>query len=248
MVERNEIIRFINEFLSVSEFDDYCVNGLQVEGKSEINKIICGVSVSQRFFQQAIARQADMIIVHHGIFWKNDPSPFALTGFLKERLAMLLKNDINLLAYHLPLDAHPEIGNNAQILKRLGITPIQPVDVGFLGELDSSIDITSFVKKVNSKLETNAQTFLYGPDEVQRVLVISGASAISYKLAIEYQADTFLGGDIRENIVRELEETGINYINAGHYNTERFGIQALCKVIAKQFSLACDYIDIPNPV
>ena len=138
---REKIVSYLNGLLNISEFEDYCVNGMQVEGKRNVKKIVLGVSVSQRLFQQAIKKKADMIIVHHGIFWKSDPHPFYLTGIFRKRLALLIKNDINLLAYHLPLDAHPEIGNNAQIMKLLNIEPTKRVDVGLLGRLKSKIEL-----------------------------------------------------------------------------------------------------------
>ncbi len=121
MAKRDEIVQYINELLNIAEFQDDSFNGLQVEGKAEIEKIVLGVSISERLFQAAIGEQADMIIVHHGMFWKNAPSPYLITGILRNRIALLIKNDINLVAYHLPLDAHAELGNNAQIMKRLSI-------------------------------------------------------------------------------------------------------------------------------
>ena len=248
MTDRDKIVCYLNELLNITEFDDYCVNGLQVEGKKNIQKVILGVSASLRLFQQAVEKNADMVLVHHGVFWKSDPSPFALTGIFRERLALLLKNDINLLAYHLPLDAHPEFGNNAQIMKLLNITTIKPIDVGFLGELNSKLNREKFLKIVNQKLDTESQFFPFGSSEVHRIMVMSGGSSNYYKLAIENNADTFIGGEIKENVVRELEEVGLNYINAGHYNTEKFGVQALRSVLAEKFNLSCDFIDVPNPV
>lgn len=248
MVDRDQILNYLNEFLKVQEFDDYCINGLQVEGKAEIKKVICAVSVSQRLFSQAVKRNADLIIVHHGLFWRSDPSPFFITGLLKNRLALLLKNDINLAGYHLPLDAHPKIGNNAQIMKRLNLTPIKPVDVGFLGELKTETDRDGFINLVNAKIDTEAQIFNFGRSKIRRVLVVSGGGSRLYPMALENKVDVFISGEIKENVVRELEESGLNYINAGHYNTEKFGIQALCQQIANQFNLNCEFIDIPNPV
>ena len=248
MALRNEIIKYLNDLVQVSEFDDYCVNGLQVEGKKEIEKIVLGVSVSKRFFEEAIQNNADMIIVHHGLFWKSDPSPMRLTGIMRERLALLIKNDINLLGYHLPLDAHPEFGNNAQIMKRLQLETLAPVDVGFLGQPSSPISLKEFSNLVNDRLETSAQVFPYGPTTVQRVFVMSGGSSRYYDMAAAVGADTFVAGEIKENIVRELEEIGLNFIHAGHYNTEKFGIQALGQVISERFKIPCQFIDIPNPV
>jgi dinuclear metal center YbgI/SA1388 family protein len=248
MTERNEIVLFLNDLLQVNEFADYCVNGVQVEGKRDVRSVVFGVSASKRLFEAAIQQGADMIIVHHGLFWKSDPSPMQLTGTLRERVALLIKNDISLLGYHLPLDAHPELGNNAQILKRLNLERIAPVDVGFLGQLPRPASMEQFARIVEESLETTAQIFPYGPNLVQRVLVISGGSSQQYKTAAVIGADTFIGGDIRENIVRELEEVGLNFIHAGHYNTEKFGVQALVQVIASQFNIPCRFVDIPNPV
>lgn len=248
MVKRDEIIEYINDFLSTSEFDDLSVNGLQVEGKAEIEKIVLGVSVSERLFQAAIQQKADMVIVHHGAFWKNAPAPYILTGMHRNRMALLIKNDINLAAYHLPLDAHSEIGNNAQIMKRLNIEPIKPVEVGFLGRLNGPVPLEVFAETVNKELQTISQVFPFGPQHVQRVLVMSGSSSKYYQLVLDNDADTFLGGDMKENVVRELEEVRLNFVHAGHYNTEKFGVQALGEKLNQQFNLYCKFIDIPNPV
>jgi len=248
MAKRDEIIEYINHFLNIREFDDLSVNGLQVEGRAEIEKIVLGVSVSERLFQAAVKQQADMVIVHHGAFWKNAPAPPILTGMFRKRMALLIKNDINLAAYHLPLDAHAEIGNNAGIMRRLNVEPIKSVEVGLLGRLNEPVPIETFVERVNNKLQTNVQVFPFGSPDVQQLLVISGASSRYYQLALDNDADTFLGGDIKENVVRELEEVGLNFINAGHYNTEKFGVQALGEKLAQQLNVSCKFIDIPNPV
>jgi dinuclear metal center YbgI/SA1388 family protein len=248
MAAREKILNYLNELLNISEFDDYCVNGMQVEGKKEVKCIVLGVSVSQRLFQQAIEKNADMIIVHHGMFWKSDPQPFSLTGIFRERLALLLKKNINLLAYHLPLDAHPEFGNNARIITKLDMKPVKTVAEGFVGELKMKLKREEFIDLINEKLATEAQVFPFGNEYVKKVLILSGGSCRYYFLAKENSADTFIGGDIKENIVRELEETNINYINAWHYNTEKFGVQVLGEIIANKFGIQCDFIDIPNPV
>lgn len=248
MAKRNEIIDYCRDLLNISQFDDLSINGLQVEGREEITTIVFGVSVSERLFQAAVAENADMVIVHHGAFWKNATAPQLLTGIHGNRMALLIKNDINLAAYHLPLDAHPEIGNNAIIMKKLHIQPIEPVEVGFLGQLKSAMTFKKFVDFVNQELQTSALTFPFGTPDVRRVLVISGGSSRYYQLALDHQADTFLGGDIKENLVRELEEVGLNYVHAGHYNTEKFGVQALAQKLSQRFKLMCKFVDIPNPV
>lgn len=248
MAKRNEIIQYMNEILTPENFNDYCVNGLQVEGKPDIEKIALGVSVSERMFKAALAEKADMILVHHGLFWRSDPHPLHLTGLLYRRLKLLMDAKINLVGYHLPLDAHPEIGNNAQILKNLGMTQLEAVDVGFLGELPRAMDFHAFHQRVDEKLDTRAFVLPYGPSRIQKALVISGGSSPEFELAANYDAEVFIGGDIRENVVRSVEEVGINFINAGHYNTEKFGIQALGARIQEKFDIPCAFIDIPNPV
>lgn len=248
MANRNEIIQFINELLLPENFNDLCVNGLQVEGQLEINKIVIGVSVSERFIQKAIEAGANMIILHHGLLWKSDPHPLHITGILYRRLRLLIENGINLAGYHLPLDAHPEIGNNAQIIQRLGLQQLDAVDVGFVGEYTHPIPFDEFHKRVDETLSTKSFVLPYGQPEVKRVLAISGGSSPAYKQALAVNADTFISGDIRENLVRNIEEVQLNYLNAGHYNTERFGIQTLGQKIREKFTIPCEFIDIPNPV
>jgi dinuclear metal center YbgI/SA1388 family protein len=248
MVKRDEIIQYINKLLNITEFEDDSINGLQVEGKSEIERIVLGVSCSERFFQAAVEMLADLIIVHHGLFWKKAPSPYILTGIFRNRIALLIKNDINLAGYHLPLDAHVELGNNAQIIHRLQIEMIKPVQVGFLGRLKTPMPLNKFVDVINKALQTDSKVFPFGTLNVHRVLVISGGTSPYYRLALDNDADTFVGGDIRENVVRELEEVGLNFINAGHYNTEKFGVLALGEKLQREFAVSCKFVDIPNPI
>ncbi|MBN2009197.1 Nif3-like dinuclear metal center hexameric protein [candidate division KSB1 bacterium] len=248
MANRADILEWIHSTLNVDEFDDYCVNGLQVQGTPEIKTIVCGVSVSQRLFELAIKKRADMILVHHGMFWKSDKHPMKITGILYKRLAMLIKSDINLAGYHLPLDAHPVLGNNAQIVQRLGLKIQEPVDVGFIATAAPPILFNNLIQKVNNILETESIVFPFGPAKTSKILIISGGSSSAYPLALKHGADTFLAGSIKESQVREFEEHGLNFINAGHYNTEKFGIQSLCAEIQKQFGIVCEFIDIPNPI
>ncbi|MBN1351738.1 Nif3-like dinuclear metal center hexameric protein [candidate division KSB1 bacterium] len=247
MVKCKTLVEFLAQYLSVADFDDGCVNGLQVEGKEEIRKIVAGVSASQRLFQQASRESADLVLVHHGLFWKKQPL-LALTGFQKQRLLMLLRDDINLLAYHLPLDAHPQLGNNARILAELKLAQSAAVDVGFIGEYQRSLAFADFITLIREKITPEPMVFHFGAEAVKRVLVISGGSSYSYGIADNFCVDTFICGDMKENFVREIEETGLNVINAGHYNTEKFGIQALCGLIREEFDVSCQFIDIPNPV
>ncbi len=248
MALRKEILEYIDSYLNVAEFDDYCINGLQVEGKEEITTIVTGVSASARLFEQATKLGADMIIVHHGLFWKNDPSPFSVIGIERTRLALLIKNDINLAGYHLPLDAHPDIGNNALLIKKLGLQTINAVDVGFLAQSPTPVVFNQFVQQLNNSLNTNSLSFPFGSSEVSKLLIISGSAAFDYPIAVEYGADTFITGEIKESLVRKIEEEKLNLIIAGHYNTETLGIQALGCLLENKFDVQCTFIDISNPV
>lgn len=247
-MKRDVLIEHLNTLLAISEFQDYCVNGLQVEGKVEVNRIAGGVSASQRLFREALEWGADLVLVHHGLFWKSDPHPFYLRGVRRQRLALLLKNDLNLAAYHLPLDAHPTFGNNSQILKRLRLTPVEPLEIGWLGKFEAPMSQEAFLALVNDKLQSEAAPFFFGKPNIQTVLVISGASSAAYEEAAARGVDAFIGGDIREENVRGIEEVGLNYVAAGHYNTERFGVQALLPHLEETFGLTTRFFEIPNPV
>lgn len=248
LVEVKEIIKYLEDYLKVKDFEDSCANGLQVEGAPKVNKIITGVSLSQKLIETAIKKKAKMIMVHHGVFNKNLPSPFQLKGVIRNRLKLLLENNINLAGFHLPLDAHPIIGNNAGLCKLLGIKNIEPVYVGFAGDLAEPMKFSDFVVLVNKKLETNSRIMPAGPRIIKRVGVISGGAARNFAQAKEAGADTYMCGDICESVVREVEEAGINYINAGHYNTEKLGIQNLGELVEKKFKIKVEFIDIPNDV
>lgn len=247
-MERTELLNYLHQYLEIDQFDDYCHNGLQVEGKSQVKKISFGVSVSERLFQTSAQRNADMIIVHHGMFWQKDPHPIQVTGHRKKRLEILLKNNINLVVYHLPLDAHKEVGNNIQILKRLQIPPHESMEIGFIGHLIRPTNIKKFQENIDNDLKTNSILLNFGKEFVEKVLVISGSSSRACEKAVELGVDTFIGGDIREEQVRLCEELGLNFIAAGHYNTEKFGVQALAEHVKQKFDLAVEFIDIPNPI
>lgn len=250
-VERNKIVKFCEEYLKTKDFKDYCHNGLQVEGTAKVKKVITGVSLSKQLIEKAIEKKAGMIIVHHGLFSSQIGSPPQINGVLKGRLKLLLENDINLCGFHLPLDSHPEIGNNISLLRLFGLKKVGVIntpnygDIGFLGELDKPICFDSFVEMVNSKLNTNSYIIAAGPKEVKRVGIISGGALPEFALAAELGADTYICGDIRESIVRQVEEMGINFLNAGHYNTEKLGIQNLGNLVADKFGIKVEFVDIP---
>ncbi|MBU4256995.1 Nif3-like dinuclear metal center hexameric protein [Patescibacteria group bacterium] len=244
-IKRNKIVEFCEDYLKVKDFTDYCVNGLQVEGVEEVDKIVIGVSISKQLIKSAINKKAQMIIVHHGIFKDQVGTPPKFTGYLRNRLKIILENDINLCGFHLPLDAQPQIGNNISLCKLLGIMKTKPFNVGFIGELKRETNFQDFVKNVNKKLNTQSCIIAAGPRKVKRIGVISGGSSPDFKFAAELGADTYLCGDIREDVVRAVEEIGVNFINAGHYNTEKLGIQNLGNLIAKKFGIEVEFIDVP---
>lgn len=251
---RDDIVKFCNDFLKVNDFKDYCRNGLQVEGKDKVKKIVIGVSFSEKFIKYALTQNADMLIVHHGLFSNQFGKPPRITGILRNRLKLLLENDINLCGYHLPLDANADIGNNINLLKILDLKKTRAInterygEIGFIGKTDEPIPFPDFVKKVNQKLQTESFFIKGGSDWVEKVGIISGGASNNYQDAINAGADTFLCGDIQENVVREVEEAGINFINAGHYNSEKLGIKNLGKLIESKFDVSIEFVDIPNEV
>lgn len=248
MENRDEIIKFCGEYLKVKDFQDFCINGLQVEGEKEVKKIVTGVSLSQKLIQEALKKEAQMIMVHHGVFGNQLGNPPQIKGYLKGRLELLLENNINLAGFHLPLDAHPEIGNNVILAKKFGLSDLKPFDIGFVGELENEMDFNEFVNIVNNKLETDSYVIPGGAKNVKKVGVISGGSSPDFLEALEMGADTFVSGEVKEFVVRAVEESGINFINAGHYNTEKDGIYNLGELIKKELGIEHEFIDIPCDV
>lgn len=251
MEDRDKIVKFCEEYLQVKNFKDKCHNGLQVEGAEKIGKIITGVSFSQKLVKAVIEKNAQMIIVHHGIFLNDIDSPPQFKGIWKKRLNLLFQSDINLCGFHLPLDAHPIIGNNISLIKLLGLKKVGVIDtpdygeIGFIGEFQQAIDFERFVKLVDEKLNTKSYIIPAGLKNIKKVGIISGSAPSEYKIAAELGADTYLTGEIKESTVRAVEETGINLISAGHYNTEKLGVQNLGNLIAEKFKIKVEFVDIP---
>jgi dinuclear metal center YbgI/SA1388 family protein len=245
---RDAVVEFCEQHLRVDQFQDYCKNGLQVEGCDKVERIVTGVSLSRRLIEAAVQRKAQMLIVHHGIFGNQFGTPPVIKGFIRARLKLLLANDISLCGFHLPLDAHPTIGNNISLCRLLGVAKTKPFGVGFIGELSKAVDFKIWLKTVEQKLEIKAFAIAAGPTKIRKVAIISGAASPDFKIAAELGADAFLTGDLREDHVRSIEETGLNFINAGHYNTEKLGVQNLGRLIARKFKVSVEYIDVPCSV
>ena len=246
MVNNTILEKYLSEYLNVSKFSDYCPNGLQVEGKSDICKIISGVSANQDLIDQAIEEQADALLVHHGFFWKNEST--VITGIKKNRIKALLDNHINLFAYHLPLDAHPVIGNNIQLALRFNIQNPQPIGETLVwqGEVDASL--YEVVQSVMNETSRPPLAFGNKDKKIKKITWCSGGAQSYIEHAINIGADCFITGEVSEQIPAICKENDIAFISAGHHATERYGVQALGQHISQKFELDCQYVDIDNIV
>lgn len=245
-MQRTELIAYTNRLLAVENFNDYCPNGLQVEGRAEVQTLIGGVTACQALLDAAIAQQADAILVHHGWFWKNeDPR---IVGMKQRRLAALLRHDINLIAYHLPLDAHPELGNNAQLARRLEITVTGTAGLLMLGELTEPVSGTDFAARIETRLQRRPLHIPGNHAPIHRLAWCSGAAPSLIEQALDAGADAFLTGEASEPTVHFARENHLHFFAAGHHATERDGIQALGAHLAQRFALRFAFIDIDNPV
>ena len=243
------LCEFCDEYLSVSEFNDYCPNGLQVEASVEVNKIVCGVTASQALIEAAIEQGADTLIVHHGYFWKGEAQ--AITGHKGRRISSLIKNGINLLAFHLPLDVHPEVGNNVQLARVLDweVTgSFGEQGLVFEGNLHRQQALDEFAQHIETGIDTRALAISAGDHAIKRIAWCTGAAQGFIEAAAERGVDAFVSGEVSEPTFHLAREMGIHYIAAGHHATERYGVQALTQVIADRFGIEQQFIDIPNPV
>ncbi|MDK9724858.1 MAG: Nif3-like dinuclear metal center hexameric protein [Sterolibacteriaceae bacterium MAG5] len=248
-MEGNELRAYLDALLDAARFRDYCPNGLQVEGRAEIRRIVCGVSASQALIDAAAASGADAILVHHGWFWKSEDG--RVTGHRRRRMAALLAHDINLFAYHLPLDAHAEFGNNAQLAQRLGWTVtgrFAEQDIGFLGTPAAAITAGALAAGIETTLGRKPLLVGDAGRPVARVAWCSGGAQGYFEQALAAGADVFVSGEISENTVHLARETGVPYIAAGHHATERYGVMALGAHLKERFGLDCEYIEVDNPV
>lgn len=251
-ISRDQLVEHLDELLDSPTFDDFGPNGLQVEGTDSIRSVVTGVSACLELFEQAAKRNADAVLVHHGLFWKGDP--LALTGFRYRRVAQLVDAKINLLAYHLPLDAHAELGNNALGLELLGVKKRLPFaefgggKIGFHGALPEPLSFETFLDSCQSVFGSAPLAFAAGPPQVSRVGLVSGGGSRAIHEAIELDLDVFITGEPNEWIMNVAREAGIHFVAAGHYATERLGIRALGEHLAQTFGLAVDFLDIPNPI
>jgi dinuclear metal center YbgI/SA1388 family protein len=248
-----EAIAYLDGLLDPARFKDYCPNGLQVPGKAQVATLATGVTASVELFEKAIAAEADLVVVHHGLFWGSKPTP--IDAPMKRRLKLLFDADMALAAYHLPLDAHPEAGNNALIGKALGaetLTPFAPHEGEPIGQLahfsGEGIDAAVLFAKVAELTQRAPLIFDPGPGRVRSLAIVSGGGAGYFPDAVVAGADAFITGEPAERVMAEAQETGTHFIAAGHYATETFGVRRLGEDLAVRFGLEHIFVDVPNPV
>ncbi len=247
MATRDSILAKLNEWLQPENFQDYCPNGLQVEGKSDVNTIVTGVTASRALIEAAIAANADILIVHHGYFWKGEDH--SIRGMKRERLKRLLDNDINLVAYHLPLDDHSEYGNNRQLADILGIEKPRPLNgLVWEGELHEAMSPEKFGLQIARALHRDPLRVGDGKAEIKRVGWCTGAAQGFINTAIDAGLDAYISGEISEPTTHTARECGIHYYAAGHHATERYGVKALGAALEKEFGISHRFIDCDNPV
>lgn len=245
----NDLSNYLDQLLQPGQFSDYCPNGLQVEGKGEINKIVTGVTASMDLLLAAYKANADAVLVHHGYFWRSEAQP--VTGIKKRRIQFLLQHDISLFAFHLPLDAHLEFGNNVMLAKRLGLELTGwtgEKDMLALAELSQPQSLQAFAALIEHKLKRTPQVIGDLTRKIKRVALCTGAAQGYIEQAAAADVDVYISGEISEQTVHVARETGVAYIAAGHHATERYGIQALGEHLAAKFGITHEFIDIDNPV
>lgn len=247
-----ELAEYCSRLLESERFADYCPNGVQVEGRSRIERVVSGVTASQALIDAAVAFEADLILVHHGYFWKGEGA--VLTGMKRRRLKTLLLHDISLLAYHLPLDAHADLGNNAQLAARLGWTVERTFADGggpalaCATRLAAPLDAGALARALSLVLGREPQHIEGGPALIRQVGWCTGAAQDYLEAAAGQGLDAFVSGEISERTVHIARECGIHYFAAGHHATERYGVQALGEHLADRFGLIHRFIDIENPI
>ncbi len=247
-----QVVELLHATLKPHLFNDYCPNGLQVQGKQSIQRLVTGVTASQALIDAAIALQADAILVHHGYFWKGENA--CVVGMKKNRLKALLMNDISLLAYHLPLDAHHELGNNVQLAKRLGLGIVEPLypenpkQVGNIIVLDEPMSAEDFSALCERVLGQKPIHIAGAKPYLKTIGFCTGAAQGFIEQAVIMGCDAYLSGEISEPTVHTARETGIHYFAAGHHATERYGVQAVGEFLAEKLGIEHVFVDIANPV
>jgi dinuclear metal center YbgI/SA1388 family protein len=251
MTHRQDLLQAFDTLLTPERFRDYGPNGLQVEGRDTVRKIVSGVTASRALIEEAVRRGADALFVHHGLFWRGQDG--RVTGWMKQRLALLLAHDINVYAYHLPLDAHPELGNNAQFGRRLGLLAdarFGEQDLGFLGGREEAGDFSghqALAIHVRHALGREVTCVPGADGPIRRIAWCTGGAQSYFESAIAAGAQAFLTGEISEPQAHYARECGVTYLACGHHATERYGAPAVAAHVARQFGIAHEFVDVDNP-
>jgi dinuclear metal center YbgI/SA1388 family protein len=251
MIDRSQLLQAFDTLLQPERFRDYGPNGLQVEGTADICKIVSGVTASRALIEAAIEAQADTLFVHHGLFWRGQDG--CITGWMRQRLALLLAHNINLFAYHLPLDAHPELGNNAQLGKLLGLRVMAQFGeqaLGCLGEraeADGFADAEALAQHLKFKLNRPVVLIQPASTAIKKIAWCTGGAQSYFEAAIAAGADAFITGEISEPQAHYARECGVAYLACGHHASERYGAPAVAAHVAAQWGLLHEFIDIDNP-
>jgi dinuclear metal center YbgI/SA1388 family protein len=246
MAGRDEIVAYANELLEIGRFPEFAPQGLQVVGAAEVTTIACGVSCSRELFGRAVELGAEMVLVHHGLFWRNEP--LVVDARLRGRLETLFRGDASLVAYHLALDAHPALGNNAQLASRVGATPVGPFGVVGLGCTIDPVSVDDLAARVGEAVGREPLVLRGGDGEIRRLAVSTGAAGYDLIQAAHEDYDALLTGEPEEPSAATARELGIHLIAAGHDATERFGVQALGAHLAERFGLEWTFVAVDNPV
>jgi len=252
MAHLGDVISYLDELLAVGEFRDYGPNGLQVPGAEEVTVVATGVSAHRELFEHASSLGAQLVVAHHGLFW--DFHPRSLSPAMRDRLRVLLDADMSLAGYHLPLDAHPEVGNNALICAALGLERAEPFGehrgqpVGFVGRSDEGVPFEELRRRCEEAFGQVPFAWETGPDTVRSVGIVSGAAASSFGEAIAKELDAFLTGEPAEHVMADARESGTHFIAGGHYATETFGVRRLGELLSERFGLEHHFVEVPNPI
>ncbi len=248
-----QLVAELDELLEVEGTSDYCPNGLQVEGSPEVQRIVTAVSASHALFRRAIDFGADAVIVHHGILWNGSEAP-RIVGSFRERIRLLIENRVSLIAYHLPLDRHMELGNAAQLARRLGLEEMEAFGIhsgmptGVCGVFPEPVEKEEFFAAVAEACDRDPQVFQGGGDTVSSVGIVTGGAQREFHQAVAAGLDAYVTGEATEWVMHQAAEDGVHYIAAGHYATETFGIQALGRWITDQHGIEVEFVDLPNPI
>ncbi len=251
MVSRDRIITDLDTYLETGKFSDAAPVGLQVEGARRVSAVVLGVSACMELFREAVGRGAQMVVVHHGMFWRNESR--VLKGPLRERVRFLLENDLTLLAYHLPLDAHPVAGNNARIIKALGAVRgesfglYKGMPIGFRGRFRTLLSLDKVKEKLAARFGGDPLVLRGGPDRIRTIGVVSGGAGGIFHDALEEGLDLYITGEPYEPAQALCQEGGVNFIALGHHNSEKAGVMALARRLTTRFKIRAEFVDISNP-